>query len=332
MKRTGNLIPQIASNENLLLAFYKAKKGKEANNEVWEFARSLKSNLSDLQSKILSAQVAVGNYHYFTIYDPKKRVICAAPFSQRVLHHALMNICHPYFEKFQIYDSYATRIDKGTFKAVEKARHYHASNPYYLKMDVRKYFDSICHLKLMNLLTMQFKDDKLLQIFLQIIDSYEVEKNRGLPIGNLTSQYFANHYLSVFDHFVKEVLNVKAYVRYMDDMVVWHNSLTELQEIEKRANEFLEGKLKLELKTKFINKSKHGLTFLGFRLYPKRILLSSRSKTRYSRKMKQVTRELHDSEISQLAYQQRVTALNAFAEKAYSKRFRENVLCQLGEY
>lgn len=326
MKRTGHLIPQIASKENLLLAYYKAKKGKEAKSEVWDFARNLKSNLTEIQNQILSGNVQAGNYHYFTIYDPKERVICAAPFSQRVLHHALMNICHPYFEKFQFYDSYATRINKGTVKAVDKAFRFNNRNKYYLKLDIRKYFDSICHLKLMQLLKKKFKDDSLLYIFYQIIESYEVQEDKGVPIGNLTSQYFANHYLSVFDHFVKEVLKIKFYVRYMDDMVVWHNNLEELQVVEKRAKEFLEDSLSLQLKTKYINKTMHGLTFLGFRLFPKKRELSTRSKKRFCNKMKQLSVQVNSSEISQAVFQQRATALNAFAQKAYSKQFRKSVL------
>ncbi len=125
MKRTGNLIREIASFDNLMLAFYKAKKGKGHKSEVIEYANNLKMNLSLLQSQIETGNVNVGNYHYFTIYDPKERLICAASFPERVLHHSIMNICHPVFEKYLIYDTYATRIEKGTYKALERAVRFH---------------------------------------------------------------------------------------------------------------------------------------------------------------------------------------------------------------
>ncbi len=145
MKRQGYLIERIAAIENLELAFYKAQKGKIAKASVQAFRKNLRENLMVLQAQILSGEVEVGGYHYFTIYDPKKRQICAAPFGQRVLHHALMNVCHPFFEKVQISDSYASRIGKGTYSALEKAKRNGRRFPWFLKLDVRKYFDSIHH-------------------------------------------------------------------------------------------------------------------------------------------------------------------------------------------
>lgn len=124
MKRVGNLLEKVADLENLYLAFWKAGKGKRYAKDVIEFQKDLNCNLQKLKEQILSVNVEVGKYHYFTIYDPKERLICAAEFSERVLHHALMNICHPYFEKHQIYDSYASRIGKGAHAALERAKRY----------------------------------------------------------------------------------------------------------------------------------------------------------------------------------------------------------------
>jgi RNA-directed DNA polymerase len=152
--------------------------------------------LPALQRQILSGNVQTGNYRYFTIYDPKQRLICEAPFRQRVLHHALMNICHPFFEKVQIFGSYASRQGKGTYAALERAWYFNKRHLWFLKLDFRKYFDSLDHEILKNQLHRLFKDSDLLQIFERIIDSYCVEQNKGVPIGNLTSQYFANHYLA----------------------------------------------------------------------------------------------------------------------------------------
>ena len=145
MKRAGNLIYKITDLNNLYEAFYKASKSKKNKPEVIGYRDDLYQNLIKLQHEITSGNINIGNYHYFTIYEPKKRLICAASFPERVLHHALMNISHPYFENQLISDTYATRINKGTYKAVEKALHYSYRNKYYLKLDIRKYFDSILH-------------------------------------------------------------------------------------------------------------------------------------------------------------------------------------------
>ena len=125
MKRQGHLIEKIANMDNLYLAFYKAKKGKAFKNEVVAYCQRLQDNLLNLRQQLFSANVDVGKYHYFNVYDPKKRLICAAPFGQRVMHHALMNICHPFFEKAQIFHSYASRVSKGTYAALDQASSYH---------------------------------------------------------------------------------------------------------------------------------------------------------------------------------------------------------------
>ena len=176
-----------------------------------------------MQKGLVAQTLQIGDYHYFKIHDPKERLICAASFSERVLHHAVMNVCDPFFNRYQIFDSYACRKSKGTYAALDRARHFNHHFKWYLKLDVRKYFDSIHHGRLKRLLVKQFKDKSLLDLFNGIIDSYHVSDACGIPIGNLTSQYFANHYLAVADHFIKEELRIKGYVRYMDDMVLWHN-------------------------------------------------------------------------------------------------------------
>ena len=230
MKRAGYLIPEIAAYENLYLAFYKAAKTKRTLSEVVDFEATLDVNLRQLQKQILSANLEVGNYHYFKIYDPKERIICAAAFPERVLHHAIMNICHPYFERQLIYSTYATRIGKGTYAALDKAKVYVKKYDFYAKLDVRKYFDNISHQVLIELLNRILKDKTLLKIFENILSSYSTVEGCGIPIGNLTSQYFANYYLSPADHFAKEILKIPGYVRYMDDILLFENDKTLLKE------------------------------------------------------------------------------------------------------
>lgn len=325
MKRIGNLIEDAASLENLVHAHYRAKRGKYWKPEVLRFSNKLSENLNKLQAGILNGSVEVGDYHYFTIYDPKERLICAASYPERVLHHALMRVCDPYFESYQISDSYATRKGKGTFKAVDRAWGFQKKYSFFLKLDVRKYFDSIDHAILLNMLCRRFKDARLLALFKRILGSYHTGTGKGLPIGNLTSQYFANYYLGLLDHRLKETHRVKAYVRYMDDFVVWHDDKSWLQALAQETTAFLETHLALTLKTCRVDSVKNGLPFLGFRLFPNKKILSARSKKRYARKMQSLAEELLSGTISQAKYQARATALTAFAEKGYSLKFRQNI-------
>ncbi len=329
MKRKGYLIEQIAEMKNLELAFYKAQKGKATKAVVQSYRKQLWKNLRFLREEILSGEVEIGGYHYFTVYDPKKRQICAAPFKQRVLHHALMNVCHPYFDRVQISDSYASRLGKGTYAALKRAKSYVGRYQWFLKLDVRKYFDSVHHQVLKSQLRRMFKDKQLLYIFDKIIDSYEVEGGRGVPIGNLTSQYFANHYLAGADHFAKEEL-VPAYVRYMDDMVLWHDDKEVLLKAGKRFKAFIEGRLKLELKPFCLNKAVKGLPFLGYLLYPDVVRLAQRSRRRFVTKLKQYAFKLNQGIWTQKEYQRHVEPLMAFTFHADAKGFRQVVLKNLG--
>ncbi|NUQ24870.1 MAG: RNA-directed DNA polymerase [Saprospiraceae bacterium] len=325
MKRRGYLIEEIAAIQNLELAYYKARLGKAAKDSVYAYGQHLKQNLKILQAQILSGQVDVGGYRYFTIYDPKRRQICAAPFAQRVLHHALMNVCHPYFEKRQIADSYASRLGKGTYAALEKAKYFQKCYPWFLKLDVRKYFDSIRHDILRKQLCSMFKDGRLFGIFDAIIDSYEVEKGRGLPIGNLTSQYFANHYLSPADHFAKEKFDIPAYVRYMDDMVLWHDDKETLLKAGYVFKAFVEDDLKVELKPFCLNKREEGLPFLGYRLLPDEVRLAPRSKKRFKDKFELYAQLLATGVWSQKEFQRHITPLGAFVEQADTWAFRNKL-------
>lgn len=332
MKRINNLIPLIADPDNLRLAFWKARKGKDYKEEVVLYRSVLDKNLLLLRNQILSTNVVIGNYQYFKIYDPKERTICAASFHQRILHHAIMNVCHSTFEKFQIFDSYASRKNKGTYAALERAKYYTKKYKWFLKLDVRKYFDSIDHNILKSLLRKKFKDRKLLNIFYQIIDSYQTEPQKGLPIGNLTSQYFANHYLSISDHFVKEKLQVKAYVRYMDDMVLWSNEKKELLHVGKEFQWFINKELKLHLKPFCLNAKEKGLPFLGYVLFPKTVLLNNSSRKRFKAKLKQYTYKLKSAEWNQTQYQAHILPLIAFAKHAntFNLRTKYNEMMKIG--
>ena len=326
MKRDNHLLELIACPDNLRQAFWKAQKGKSGKQEVVSFRRSLDKNLLKIRQDILMGHVDVGHYHYFKIYDPKERNICAATFNERILHHALINICANNFEKFQIYDSYACRVGKGTYAALERAKIFQKRYKWFLKLDIRKYFDSIDHCVLKTLLQRRFKEKALLNIFHQIIDSYETSHEKGIPIGNLTSQYFANHYLAIADHYVKEILRASAYIRYMDDMVIWDNSSSQLFAIGKRLEEFLANDLSLTLKQFCLNRTGNGLPFLGYLVFPDKIKLKRKSKLRFKSKFTDYTNKLRYSEWNQDIYQQHILPLFAFVKHADTHGLRDSMI------
>jgi hypothetical protein len=331
MKRKNNLMFSLTCFENLHLAFYNAKKGKGTKQSVIDYAANLIENLGLLRWQIINNQADIGNYHYFKIFDPKERNICAAEFRERVLHHAIINICHPFFEKFQIYDSYASRPGKGVYKALQRASEFQKKYRYCCKFDIRKFFDSIDHAILLAGLQRLFKDTGLISIFKQIIDSYQVNPGKGVPIGNLTSQYFANHYLAFLDHFIKDQVGIKGYVRYMDDFVLWHDDKKMLKETANNVIRFLDEHLQLKLKTATLLHTNSGLSFLGYRVFQEKLYLTQRSKQRFINKLTRYEQYLENETWSQAEFQHHATALFSFVNHADSFYFRRKVLSYSGQ-
>lgn len=325
MKRAGNLMELIADPDNLRLAFCKAAKGKEGKREVQRFRQHLDRNLLALRNGLLDGTVEVGRYHYFMIYDPKQRLICAASFPERVLHHAIMNVCHPYFERNFIYDTYATRIGKGTYAALNRAFRGLSRYGYVAKMDVRKYFDSISHSVLKQKLKRLFKDNQLLCLFDRIIDSYHTHEGYGVPIGNLTSQYFANFYLSEIDHFAKEELKIPLFVRYMDDILLMGDDRNQLKIWADGISHKAES-LELQFKPSTLFAAEAGCSFLGYRICRHKIAMNSRSRRRMIGKWHHCDSLLEQSEMSEDNYERHIVPLLAFASHAYTKRLRTNIL------
>lgn len=332
MKRYSNLIPQIATLDNLYLAFWKARKGKEAKAEVVRYRDHLDQNLLLLREEILSGKCSAGDYRLFVIKDPKERLICAAPFSQRVLHHALMNICGPLLDKRQIFDSYASRIGKGTYAALDRAKAMFGKYGWCVKMDIRKFFDSIDHVTLKRQLARVFKEERLLRIFYDIIDSHEAATTgvaKGLPIGNLTSQYFANHYLAELDRIAKEKLGVLSYVRYMDDILIFGDDRDKVLEQAKMMRAFLKDELQLSLKLLEIRPADKLTPFLGYRLAKNRMLLGHRSMKRFKQKLNQYLFNYHTDKWGEHEMLQHIEPLLAYTLKADSLSFRRKVMSKV---
>lgn len=204
-----------------------------------------------------------------------------APFKDRVVHHAVVNVLEPLFERSFIFDSYASRKFKGTHKAIIKTQKFIRKRPWYVKIDIEKYFDSINSETLMFLVQKKVKDTKVLALIKRIIESSET-KGRGLPIGNLTSQFFANVYLDNFDHYIKDGLGVKYYLRYMDDFLIFGWSKKQVEIRLHKAQQYLADSLDLKINNKalYLGKSKSGISYLGRRIYPGIIRVRAENKSR----------------------------------------------------
>ncbi len=326
MKRAGNLFEDIVQRDNLRLAYYKAQRGKRARDDARQFAAALDANLTALRNAVLSESLVLGVSHQFTIYDPKKRTIIAPCFRERVLHHAIMNVCEPHFDRWLIDDTFACRRGKGRVAALLRARQFARRYPYFLKLDVRKYFESIDHDRLLTMLERRFKDRRLLRLFERIVRTGR--PGVGLPIGSLTSQHFANFYLGAFDRWAKQEQRMRGYVRYMDDMLLWANSLRLLKDVRTAAAEFLANVLGLQLRHAYSNRMQHGVDWLGCRVYRTHAVLSRRARRRFCRKLRWYEKRFLSGELSEFELQQRTTALVAFArtEGVSTCRWRRRVL------
>ncbi len=332
MRRTGNLLEQIADRENLRIAVGKALEGKRDRAEPRRFVARLEWHLNELAHGLRDGTCPLGAYDQFLIRDPKERVITKPSFAERVVHHAIMNVCEPVFERWLIHDTYACRTRRGRDAALTRARHFAGRHPFFLKIDIRKYFDNIVHEVLLSRLQRLFKDPHLLALFARVIRSFHGDTGVGLPIGSLTSQHLANFYLGWFDRYVKEVLHVRGYVRYMDDMLFWGESTAFLVEILDRGRTFLADELGLQLKPEpYLNRTAHGVDFLGCRVLPDHVRLNRRSRVRFRRNLENLELAYLAGEIDALALQQRATSLVAFAQAAGVKswHFRRAVIEQM---
>lgn len=273
---------------------------------------------------MLDGGLEIGNYHKFVIYEPKKRQICAAPLRQRILHHAIMNVCHEYFERHLIFDCYASRPGKGTHKAIKRVQDMMGAYRYFAKIDIRKYFDSIDHDVLKALLVRLFNDQRLLCLFDKIIDSYG--ERTGLPIGNLTSQYFANYYLSSLDHYMKEVMGAGLYVRYMDDVIMMSKTKQEIKKLVAGYVAYASDHLKLQAKPPIIGLTYNGIPFLGYKIYRERIVMNGKGKRRFCKNIGMLGKLFSRSAISEREYADRLVAVLAYPAFADSRQYRRRVL------
>jgi len=322
----NNLFERIIDYNNIRLAFLKTLRGNRSSPSAVNYCRNIDKNLASLREKMIALNCEWGAYHSFLITDPKLRIISTAPFEQRIMHHTIMNVLEPIIERSLIHHSYACRKKKGTHAAVLYAFKQCKSKPYFIKLDIRKYFDSIDHEILKTQLRRIIKDTQVIFLLDGIIDSYETMSGKGVPIGNLTSQYFANMYLACLDHYILEKLHPSAYCRYMDDFVVWASSKEQLNGMLVQINDYLKVNLGLILKPPIFGNTFSGLPFLGFLIKEKGIYLLKKSKRRVTERMMEITASLYQGSITEEKAAERVRSVFAAINLARTNRFRELLL------
>ena len=297
------MYPKLCSWDNLLLAYQKASKGKRGGRNAATFEYHLEDNLIALQNELVNQTYQPGRYTSFYIHDPKRRLISAAPFRDRVVHHALCNIIEPIFERSFIFDSYANRIGKGTHRAVDRCQQFARRYRYVLQCDLKQFFPSIDHAILSETLARKVFDPQVLWLIDQILrsgvgvlsESYDmfyfegddllaINRPRGLPIGNLTSQFWANVHLNPFDHFVKRELRCPAYIRYVDDFLLFANDKATLWKWKESLIQRL-AQLRLTVHNGALPKPvSEGIPFLGFIVFPQKRRLKRRKGIYFRRK------------------------------------------------
>lgn len=272
MKSHGRLWTSIVSAENFESAWERVRKGHANSEAVQAYAANLAENLAALRQNVLSGAYRPGEYRQFRVNDPKPRTISCAPVRDRVLHHALCGVVAPLLERRFTEDSYACREGKGTHRACRRARELVGKHPWYCKFDIRHYFESIGHDRLLAVLLPRFREPNVRRLIEAVVRHPvpDLPEGRGLPIGNLTSQWFANAFLDGFDHFVKESLRVPGYIRYMDDMVVFSDNKAHCWRVLGEAETWLRNERGLDLKPEAtrLAPSTEGLPFLGLRIFP----------------------------------------------------------------
>lgn len=346
MKRYGNLYSQVTAFENLYTAYRKAAKGKRGQANVAAFEFNLEHNLFTLQEELAAKTYQPGAYRSFYIHDPKYRLISAAPFRDRVVHHALVNVIEPLFERTFIGDSYANRKDKGTHAALDRAQEFARRYRYVLQCDVVQFFPSIDHQILRGILARKLADNDVLWLSGQILESgadvlvneyemvyfsgddlFAMQRFRGLPIGNLTSQFWGNVYLNALDQFVKRALHCTGFLRYVDDFLLFSNSKQQLWTWKNAVRAKLaELRLTLHERSSTVYPVTNGIPFLGFRIYPTHRRLKRRNGVAFARRYGKLRQAAARGEITLEEIDRRVQGWLAHAAHGDTYGLRRSLL------
>jgi retron-type reverse transcriptase len=315
MKRVGNLYPAICSFDNLWRAAYAAQRGKRFRPDVLAFHYDLEGQLFRLRAELQEKRYEPGRYRTFRIHDPKPRLISAAPYRDRIVHHALCQVIEPVFERTFIDDSYANRLRKGTHKALDRCTAFARRYYYVLKCDIEKYFPSIDHQILMERIARRIKCPDTMWLIARIVENSNPqdeivryfpgdtlftphERRRGIPIGNLTSQFLANVYLNSLDHFIAEELRPAGYLRFADDFLAFSDEKAALHAMLPEIQAHLNGlRLKLQPRKCQVMPVRCGVPFLGWQVFPDYRRLRRTTGVRFQRRLQELREEYAEGRI-----------------------------------
>ena len=309
MKRVGGLWERVASFSALHTAYLRARRGKRFTPEVLAFEADRERQLAALLAELQTGTYTPGPLRSFPIFDPKPRLISAAPFRDRVVHHALVAALEPVFEPTFAFHSYANRRGKGTHAALRQYRAWCTSYRFVLRCDIEKFFPSVDHAILMALLRHKVKDARMLDLCQRILDVAPasegpgrifpcddlftpLERRRGLPIGNLTSQFWQNVYLNPLDHYVKEQLGCRAYLRYVDDFLLLGHDRAVLRGWRERIRGFLAALRLAPNPSKFeVSRTRDGINWLGFFVSPTDCRVRREKRVHFRRRLRRAWEE-----------------------------------------
>lgn len=350
MKTIKNIYPKIYDFENLYQAWEKARKGKRFRDEVLTFTNNLEANLIDIQNHLIYGTYEVGKYRQFYVYEPKKRLIMALPFRDRVVQWAIYKQLFPIFDKQFIFDSYACRKGKGTHAAADRLQYWLRQTErkperyYYLKLDISKYFYRVDHAVLLNILKRKIRDEQLIDLLSTIINCDDTkfglpagvdpdmcaENERlsdvGMPIGNLTSQMFANLYLNELDQYAKHELRLHYYIRYMDDIIILHPDKKHLAIIKDEIEAFLNDELHLQLNNKTaIRPCSMGIDFVGFRIWSTHRKLKKKTAKKIKSRVQYLIKAKARGETTQESFERSIASYKGILKHCNSYGFRQSL-------
>lgn len=333
---------QLITVENLFQAFEEFKKGKKKRRDLQVFERNLEDNLFNLHISLKNKTYRHGSYESFYVNDPKRRHIHKASVGDRIVHHLLYKRLYSIFDKTFIYDSYSCRLNKGTHKGARRLEEFarivsrnYTKNCFALKLDIKKFFANVDHKILLKLLKRKISDENILWILKEVIESFHSEEDlasqglalrscRGIPLGNLTSQIFANIYMNKLDWFIKHELKIKYYVRYADDFVILSKRRDFLENLIPKIDNFLETELKLKLHEKkvILRKLSWGVDFLGYIVLPHYILPRAKTRRRMFRKMEEKVKDFNEGKISDYSLNQTIQSFLGYLKHSKSYGLR----------
>ena len=323
MKTLKNVFEQVVDYDNLYRAYLNARLCKRYRYEVLNFSAHLEDNRVKLQNELIDRTYTLGKYREFYIYEPKKRLVMAQPFKDRVVQWAIYQVLNPVFAQGYITDSYACIKERGTHKAVKRLHYWlrqvgkKPEKYYFLKLDISKYFYRIDHDVLMGILKRKIHDDDMIFLLDKIVNSSETNfglppgkspgevkrsdrvSEKGMPVGNLSSQMFANMYLNELDQYCKRTLGIHFYVRYMDDVIILHQDKDQLHEWKRIIDTFLKEKLQLDLNEKTcIRPITLGVEFCGYKIWNTHIKLRKSTALKMKRNLKKLQKEYAAGEVT----------------------------------